>query len=206
MKKILLVLILQMLCVLPVSAEQAASGHMRWAAENGIILGMGNGELEPDGYVSRAQLAAMLDRAYAPTAEGEPGIYSDVSETDWYYPYVMSLSAAGIMFGDGTTWRPEDKVTREEAVTAVVRASDENVRGEAADISDSAEISDWARPYINTAVKLGIISENGEFRPKDIATRDELAEMLYNGRAYMSESGLEPFIDEDGSAWTPIYR
>lgn len=208
MRNVILILILQILCALPVSAEEAVTEHMRWAVENGIVVGMQDGSLEPDGSVTRAQLAAMLERFFEPEAGETPGSYSDVDEDDWFYPYVASMSAAGIMIGDGDLWRPNDGVSREEAVTAVVRlAADDAVNdGVPAGFSDSEEISDWAEWYVNTAAELGIISAGeAEFRPKDTATRSELVLMLYNSRAYVYGNSLLPFIDEDGSAWTPIY-
>lgn len=59
--------------------------------------------------------------------------------------------------------------------------------------------------YINTAAELGIIPSGGtELRPRDIASRDELALMLYNA-SVNAEKELMPHIDDDGSAWTPIY-
>lgn len=125
MKRMLSVLLTLMLGVFSVSvaasADEAVTEHMSWAVEAGIIEGMEDGSLEPDGLVTRAQLAAMLVRFDEPEAAGTAAAFDDVAESDWYYPYVEAMSAAGIMIGDGSMWRPNDNVTREEAVIAIVR-------------------------------------------------------------------------------------
>ena len=189
-----------------VSAQSYTSDGLEWAVENNIIEGMDNNELAPDGSVTRAQLAAMLTRYLDIETPQKAAIYSDVSENDWFYPYVASVSSAGIMTGDGNLWRPEDGVTREEAVTSFIRLLGISEEYEAS-FADKNDISDWARPYIDTAASNGIIADSGDnFRPRDIITRGELADILYNGRSFAGYVDIDPVEDSDGSLWTPIYN
>lgn len=189
-----------------VSAKAYTSDGLEWAVENNIIEGMDNNELAPDGSVTRAQLAAMLTRYMAIETPQEAAIYSDVSENDWFYPYVAAVSSAGIMTGDGDLWRPEDGVTREEAVTSFIRLLGISEKSDSS-FTDKNDISDWAKPYIDTAVSNGIITDSGgTFRPHDIIKRGELADILYNGRSFAGYVDVDPVEDIDGSLWTPIYN
>ena len=49
---------------LPFTDAGKAGGYaldaLRWAVENGVISGYGNGRLEPQGFATRAQASAML--------------------------------------------------------------------------------------------------------------------------------------------------
>ena len=47
--------------------------------------------------------------------------YVDVSETDWYYDAVTHSSELGIVKGDEGGFRPNDNVTRAEAVVVLTR-------------------------------------------------------------------------------------
>lgn len=89
--------------------------------------------------------------------------YSDVSTSAWYYNYVNKISELKAFEGyeDGT-FRPENQITQEEFVKTVVCMID----GELSD-TDTAEVEDtfqnrwvdWAKPYFNKAVELGLIAE-----------------------------------------------
>ncbi|WP_035723158.1 S-layer homology domain-containing protein [Gracilibacillus boraciitolerans] len=85
-------------------------------------------------------------------------------------------------FPDGT-FRPDEPITRASAVKMIV-----SELGLPLDNSDSVfpDVTDkfWAKPYINTGKTEAIIKgyPNGNFGPKDLLTRGELASILV--RAY----------------------
>ncbi|MNC68777.1 Endoglucanase precursor [compost metagenome] len=47
---------------------------------------------------------------------------------------------------------------------------------------DDAQISSWAKAYVNEAAALGLISgrSEGVFQPRGITTRGEAAQVIYN--------------------------
>lgn len=185
---------------------------MSWAVESGIINGS-DGKIYPDGYMTRAEQAAVLAR-YARQNElfaenGETYTYTDANESDWFYADVCYMSAANIMNGDGERFRPHDNVTREEAVAAMGRMLSIEEDEEACQtFSDIDEISDWARGCVGAFAELGLVNgDGGEFRPHDAISRKEFIAILY--RCDMRSDAakhLEPVIDEDGSVWSPIYN
>lgn len=187
------------------ASAYAEQSPMDWAVESGIIVGMDDGQPHPEGEITRAQLAAMIIRFADPEPSGATRHYYDVHESDWFCPYVESVSAAGIMVGDGDYWRPHADVTREEAITTVVRALGLELTDTVPVFSDTDMVSAWADIYIDTATEYELIDTSDKLRPHDIMKRGELAELLYNSKNLTNGTSLMPIVDGDGSAWTPIY-
>ncbi len=80
----------------------------------GITTGYPDGSYKPDGYVTRAEMAAFLVKALHLNKQPcttKP--FVDVPTDAWYCPYVQAIKNAGITSGypDGT-YRPNEAVTR----------------------------------------------------------------------------------------------
>lgn len=92
----------------------------------GIMVGDENGNMNLSGGVTRAQLAKMMIAAstykdtISPTASSSP--FKDVSYKYWGASYIKTAVTAGWVTGytDGT-YRPDQGVTLEEAVSAVLK-------------------------------------------------------------------------------------
>ena len=91
----------------------------RWNAR-GILRGYPDGTLRPDGLITRAEFAALLNRTFGFT-ESVPTGFSDVSDTDWFRADFEKALAAGYMEGypDGTA-KPNN-YTRQEASLVLAR-------------------------------------------------------------------------------------
>lgn len=210
MKKLIMLLLISAIhlsvSIPAVAQDDEYSLAVSWAADNGIITADSYGQFEaPDDAASRAQAAAMLSRLND-LDESENGIYySDVLETDWFYKDVCSVSAAGLMTGDGNMFRPNDSITREEAVVLAGRAFElEFSYSEKNYFTDSADISDWAEAYVYTAANLGIVNGNeyGAFMPFEPIKRRDLLLILYR---FSCIDDVAVIVDDDGSVWTPLY-
>ena len=61
---------------------------------------------------SAAALTLSAALLFCPAAQAEENRFTDVSETDWFYPYVMDLSEKKVINGypDGT-FQPQNTVT-----------------------------------------------------------------------------------------------
>ncbi|RMH67864.1 MAG: hypothetical protein D6683_17480 [Actinomyces sp.] len=92
-----------------------------WAAETGVTTGI-DGLFEPDGTVTRAQMATFLWRlAGSPTGWASSG-FTDVPASMWYTVAVDWLAANAITTGTTpTTFSPDDPVTRGQMVTFLRR-------------------------------------------------------------------------------------
>lgn len=110
------------------AATDGISGH--WAEnalkqfiEKGYFSGDGNGDYMPDGMMSRAQLAATLNRIMDYQTESDDiARCTDVPADVWYRADMAKALAAGYMRGTSAdTMSPEEPVTREQALVMIAR-------------------------------------------------------------------------------------
>lgn len=138
----------------------------------GIMQGTTDGKFNPDSYVTRAQLAAILCRSCGETEglSADGTLFSDVPESHWANAFIAKVASLGIISGyaDGT-FRPDNTVTYAQAITMVVRM---------VGLEDQAK---EAGGYPNGYIK--IASENGlsgrlEVNQGDLMTRWQIAKNI----------------------------
>ena len=94
-------------------------------------------------------------------------------------PIIETAADLGIISRDTGNFRPDAPITRAEAIKILMKAAGLNGTTTGASFSDVGPNYDWARPYINQAYTLGIMSgQNGRFRPADPITRAEAAKIV----------------------------
>jgi hypothetical protein len=157
---------------------------IEYCRENKLMLGIGDNKFEPEGVMSRAQLATVLYRL-----EGEPSVsatrsFQDVTVDNWYYAAVNWAAGQKLMEGYGNGYfGPEDPVTREQMVAVLWRyAGEPTPAGTAEAYPDESKISSWAAQAIDWSEENGITvsRENGLFAPGEDALRYEIASSLMN--------------------------
>ena len=89
----------------------------------GILDGYEDGTFKPDGNITRAEFATIAVRFFEATYDGED-LFSDIAG-HWAQDYINEAANAGIVDGypDGT-FRPQQLITRAEAMTMVNRTID----------------------------------------------------------------------------------
>ena len=89
----------------------------------GILNGYEDGSFQPNGNITRAEFATIAARFFEATYEGED-LFPDI-EGHWARDYINQAAHAGIVNGyeDGT-FRPQENITRAEAMTIVNRTLD----------------------------------------------------------------------------------
>ena len=90
-------------------------------ASLGIVTGYGNGMFGPDDSITRAQFTTIAMRFANLDTSGE-NIFTDVSEDDWFYEFVVGAIKYGWIGGypDGR-FGPNDTITRAQVTTIVNR-------------------------------------------------------------------------------------
>ena len=148
----------------------------------GIVSGMGDKKFAPTEFVTREQFVKILVSALGMSTEGSECEFADVDKNMWYYPYVACAVQNNIVYGiDENYFGTGSNITREQIAAmcarVVGRTSDKTVE----DFVDQDEISDYAKESVMLMKRLGVVSgnENGEFNPKDYATRAEAAQIIY---------------------------
>lgn len=106
-----------------VSSSRFADANANWASAEiatltsaGILEGYEDGTFRPDASITRAEFAAIASRF--DKLEAGSKTFSDVPESHWAYEAISSAAEKGWINGypDGT-FRPENAITRAEAVT-----------------------------------------------------------------------------------------
>lgn len=165
------------------------SGHWAQAAieqaiKSGLVKGYNDNSFRPNNPISRAEFAVLLSRALK--LEGQAPAYSDFSDISsipaWAADGVAQVAARKIITGyeDGS-FRADRKITRAELAVIIVRTQGWTVDPSAVPtFSDTSDIAAWARPYIASAEKAGLISGKGNNRyvPGEYATRAETITLL----------------------------
>lgn len=190
----------------PVEFDDVAS-HWSQSAVNDlgsrmIIEGTGDGQFSPNRDITRAEFAAILVRGLGLAFEQGEAAFSDVKQTDWYSKAVSTAQAYELIGGyeDGT-FRPNDKITREQAMVMLAKAmkltglkdkqSSVNTSTTAVlgSFKDATAVSTWAQDGVADSVQAGIVSGRGsaELAPKQHMTRAEVAAMV---QRLLRQSGL----------------
>ncbi|MGM9553574.1 MAG: S-layer homology domain-containing protein [Faecousia sp.] len=111
-----------------VAAGQWYTDAITWAAENDVVNGVGDGKFDPDGKITREQMATILFR-YAgslgadTSKRAELSGFSDGGKTaDWATDAVQWAVAEGIINGSEGKLLPQDSATRAQVATILYRA------------------------------------------------------------------------------------
>ncbi len=165
-----------------------ASSHWAYdalsaAVDNGLLKG-NNGKLMPEGLLTRAQLAAVINRAFGATEKADISGFTDVPATAWFAEDIAKAVHMGTFSGDGGgLMRPNDAVTRQEAFTVLARAFCLE-GGSAAELvlfTDSGSVASWAVSSVAAMVRAGYVKgSRGAIRPLDTISRQEFAQVMYN--------------------------
>lgn len=156
-----------------------------YAAQNGLMQGVGGDKFNPSGTTSRGMIATILYRL-----EGEPAAsqstFTDVAAGQYYTDAVAWAAANKIVEGYGNnTFGPNDDITREQMATILYRYAD--YKGydvsELADLSGytgQEKISSWALTAMRWANNKDIITgrTTTTLVPKGTATRAEATVLL----------------------------
>ena len=129
--------------------------------------------------------------------------FKDVRYNAWYAGTVDAVVDAGLMGGTAPdAFNPDGAVSREMVATTLYRiAGSPEVKGDELDaFTDAADIHDWARDAMLWAVQEKVLEGgNGALRPRDTATRQELAAIFYRNAGSQKAEGdnLKDFADVD---------
>ena len=168
---------------LDMASAQWAAGAVSELVRYGIIDGFEDGTFRPDNLITRAEFVkmAVVGFGYAERLDGAE--FGDVSVGDWYYPYVKTAAANGIVNGADGAFMPGETVTREDSAVILyhILYAGLGQNTSAGAFSDDSDIADYAADAVYKLKAAGIINgfEDGTFRPKEGLSRAQAAMILY---------------------------
>ncbi|KEO81883.1 S-layer homology domain-containing protein [Tumebacillus flagellatus] len=152
------------------------------ALQAGLLKGDAAGTFRPADTLTREEMAVLLTQSLQLPMGQAATTFSDVLPNGWASRYIEAVRKAGLMVGDGDgAFRPEAPVTREEMAALLMRAAQFPLAEgtESSAVSDWNTVSQWAKPFVNTALKTGSLKTTGSnFHPQSPVSRQEIAEML----------------------------
>ena len=156
------------------------------AVDNGLLYGKSANVLDPNGDMTRAEMAAIINRSFGCYKTADISQYKDVSKSKWYYKDVALAVQMGTYNGrSSSAMAPDAPISRQEAMTVVARALeldyDSYSKTDLSAFSDRSEISNWALPYVRAMVGADYIHGRGKvLAPLDNITRAEFAQIFHN--------------------------
>ena len=156
------------------------------AVDNGLLYGKSANVLDPNGDMTRAEMAAIINRSFGCYKTADISQYEDVSKSKWYYKDVALAVQMGTYNGrSSSSMAPDAPISRQEAMTVVARALeldyDAYAKTDLSAFSDRDKISAWALPYVRSMVGAGYIHGRGKIlAPLDNITRSEFAQIFFN--------------------------
>ena len=166
------------------------------AVDNGLLYGKSSTTLDPNGDMTRAEMAAIINRSFGCYKAADISQYKDVAKSKWYYNDVALAVQMGTYNGrSSSSMAPDAPITREEAMTVVARALELDYEAYAkTDLSkfaDAKNVSAWALPYVRAMVGADYIHGRTKgLEPLDNITRAEFAQIFHNIiGTYITEKG-----------------
>ncbi len=189
-----------------ISASHSFTDTPSWAiaptnqlASRLILENATGGKINPSEAITRAETVKIMSRTLGILSDmSGASSFFDVISTDNYFNAVMSTVQYKIIAGyPDSTFKPSNKLTREEAMTVVARAlrfmkgknvsaspdmSETEADGILARFTDGKNVGAWAKADIAECVQAGVVNgdNNGRLNPKANVTRAELIQLMYN--------------------------
>lgn len=163
------------------------------AIDDGLLNGS-NGMIDAKGLLTRAQMAAIVARAFGAAKTASLDDYRDVLPSAWYYSDMGKAVKMGAFQGANGLLNPDAPITREEAFTVLARAFALEGGGSATlkDFVDGGTVSSWASESVAALVAGGYVNgANGMLNLKNNITRAEFAKVITGMAAsYVGAEGV----------------
>ena len=161
-----------------------------YCSNKGLVSGYKDGTFQPNRSITRAELAVICSQGLNLTEQGA-NTFSDVKSSDWFAPYVLKCSKAGIMKGyENGKFNPNYAVSREQAAVVAAQVYGLGKSSGNTSFSDNDKISSWALSSVKSMTNSGLAAGKGNnrFCPKDSVTRAEVAVVINSA----NKKGFQP--------------
>jgi parallel beta-helix repeat protein len=164
-----------------------AKGFIDTLAAQGVISGSGDGNFKPNASITRAEFAAIINKAFAPAPINPAKDFVDVAKGKWYYDAIQTASRGGFMAGyKDNTFKPELNIPRVQIVVAIANGVGYGKNPANLDLltrfTDGTAIPDYAKNPVAAATQRKVVVNYPypeQFLPNQQATRAEVAAFIY---------------------------
>lgn len=172
-----------------------AYSYIEELKKSNIISGYSDGKFYPDKTVTREEFVKMVMLISGLFNENSTCEFSDAVKGEWYYAYVASAYAEGIINGvNAERFGIGSEISRQDVAVIICRLltkldAELKADGEAISFTDSEAISDYAAQSISTLTKMSVLNgfSDGTFRPGASLTRAEAAKILGLAKSHINQ-------------------
>lgn len=175
-----------------------AKEHIEALVRLGVVSGYPDRTFKPERPVTRAEFAKMVAAAFALIPDRNAN-FGDIAN-HWAKESILALASAGIVdAGQDGTFRPDDRMTRAEAVSMLIRLLRlQDVKGYSQTTSFmDVPVNHWAHASVETALRLKLLPPyiRGTFEPSLPVTRAEVAAMVHETLRLQTTQGSIDYLD-----------
>lgn len=162
-----------------------AQAYIEALAAKQIISGYPDSTFRPDAPVTRAEFAAIINKAFTPTPIQSGTSFVDVKSKFWAYEAIQSAYRGGFLSGyPGNQFRPDQRIPKVQVLVSLV--SGLKLRSDNTSVlsvfNDASQIPDYARTAVAGATIKGLVLNyptTSQLNPNRDATRAEVAAFVY---------------------------
>ena len=162
-----------------------AKAYIEALAAKNIIAGFPDGSFKPNEPVTRAQFAAIINKAFKPSATRQGIAFKDVKSNYWAYSAIQTASSSPFLSGyPDLTFKPEQQIPRVQALVALANGLGLTANGQTVInfYTDASQIPSYAVGPVAAATSRQLVINYPtvkELAPKRQATRAEIAAFVY---------------------------
>ncbi len=192
-----------------VSSNYWAAQFIQQLSQRGVIAGFPDGSFRPEEPVTRAQFAAMVNKAFQKAQQRQPISFADVPSNYWASSAIQQAYTIGFLSGyPGNRFEPNQAIPREQVLVALANGLEYSPSGNTEStlqyFNDASNIASYARSPIAAATERKIVVNypNVNFlNPTATATRAQVAAFIYQALVSSNQASAinSPYVVAVGS-------
>ncbi|UUO14382.1 DUF1565 domain-containing protein [Dolichospermum heterosporum] len=173
-----------------------AKAYIEALASQNIIAGFPDGSFKPNEPVTRAQFAAIINKAFKPSATRKGITFNDVKSNYWAYSAIQTASSSPFLSGyPDLTFKPEQQIPRVQAIVALANGLGltANTQTVINFYTDASQIPSYAVSPVAAATSRQLVINYPtvkELAPQRQATRADIAAFVY--QALVNAGRVQP--------------
>ncbi|BBD58299.1 S-layer domain-containing protein [Nostoc sp. HK-01] len=187
-----------------VSSNYWAAQFIQELSQRGVIAGFPDGSFRPEEAVTRAQFAAMVNKAFQKAPQRQSISFVDVPSNYWASSAIQQAYTIGFLSGyPGNRFEPNQAIPRQQVLVSLANgleySANSNVESTLQYFNDASGIASYARSPIAAATEKQIVVNypNVKFlNPTATATRAQVAAFIYQALVSSNQASAinSPYI------------
>ncbi|MCL6754155.1 S-layer homology domain-containing protein [Nostoc sp. CCCryo 231-06] len=196
-----------------VSSNYWAAQFIQQLSQRGVIAGFPDGSFRPEEPVTRAQFAAMVNKAFQKAQQRQPINFADVPSNYWASSAIGQAYTIGFLSGyPGNRFEPNQAIPRQQVLVSLANGLGYTPGGNTEStlqyFNDASNIASYARSPVAAATEKQIVVNypNVKFlNPTATATRAQVAAFIYQALVSSNQASAmnSPYVVALGQPTTP---